>query len=67
MMCTPTSESETRPASQQLRIGSRVSVAGQHGSVIDIDPHRGWLEVDFDGVGQQWIEIVYAQPVTAHR
>lgn len=44
------------------RIGDRVSVAGEHGSVIDADLDRGWLEVDFDGVGQQWIEIAYAQP-----
>lgn len=67
MMCPPTSTPDNRLAQPQYRIGSRVRIGTQHGSVIDVDPDRGWLEVDFDGVGQQWIDIAYAQPVTDHR
>ncbi|MEV0839258.1 hypothetical protein AB0I55_06815 [Actinocatenispora sera] len=60
MMCTSTSEPETG-LPQQYRIGTCVTVAGQRGSVIGIDHEHGWLEVDVDRVGQQWIEIAYAQ------
>jgi hypothetical protein len=62
MMCASTSKPETGLPQQQYRIGTRVIVASQRGSVIGIDHERGWLEVDFDGVGQQWIEIAYAHP-----
>ena len=54
--------STPQPAEGTYQIGTRVVVAGQIGSVIAFEEDNGWIEVDFDVVGQQWVETRHASP-----